>query len=212
MKKILATLLSTLVMSTAAAEPKVERELAHNEKTSLSVGLMSFDSSELDGQSLGYETTLLRLGKTRFFGEKSSLYMGTRYLTGETDNTMNSDLTESESYVGLRMSFGGDNWLFIEEGYLVQKEQTTNQFFRANSDVLRFGIENNILTNWLSEHTRLESGINIRVAIEMYDNFDEDYEGYRIDLGYKSPFALFYQNDFSNNEPVFGINFTHTFK
>lgn len=211
MKKALVAALSLALTGNALAQTDEDRELSYNEKSVLSVGLVSFDSSDFEGHSVEFETSLLKLGKTKLFGEKSSFYGGARYITGSKEDSNNSNLTESEVYFGFRMNIGGDGWIFLEDGYLEQKLDSANGFTRATSSVSRFGIEDIIFKKWLPSKSGDQDGISIRAAVEKYNNFDEDYEGYRIDLGYKSPVSIYYKNSFSGDELIYGINFTHVF-
>jgi len=211
MKNAVLLALSALFISDLAAQTDESRELNYNEKSALSLGLVTYGSSDFEGQGIEFQTTLAKFDDSKWLGEKASLYAGGQYATGSHNNATNVSLTESEVYLGLRVNVAGDSWIFIEDGYLQQKHQVGESFTRANSEVTRFGIEDTILKTWLPSKSGEQNGINLRVAIEMYERFEQDYEGYRIDLGYKSPISMYYKNNFSGDESVYGFNFTHVF-
>ena len=202
-------LASSLVSAVGAAEsPRAD----FNDRTVLSVGLVGSDSSkDFQGQSLAFETTLATLPESRLLLGKTNIYVGAEYFRGNKHDNLDSELTESEVRLGLRMNIAPGSWIFFEEGYVQQKQESSGVFRRADSSSSRLGFEEVILEDFLPSKQGKPAGLTVRVAAETYQNFDSTYSGYRVDLGYKSPVSFFFKRDFSGDEQTYGFNFTHLF-
>lgn len=209
MKLVLSTIMTGLLVVSAAAQAN------QTEQTSrfFSIGLTAFDSSKIEGLSAQLETDIIKLPETDLWGEHAIVYVGAHYLSGN-DNKVdtNADLTTTEVYSGIKALVAEDTWLFIEDGLLQQKRTSQSNFTRTSSDVFRFGMERVFFKELIAAKANKKTpGINIRLAYEKYNDLVEEYEGYRIDVGYRGPVSIYYRNDFSGDESVFGVNFTANF-
>lgn len=209
MKLVLSTIMTGLLVASVAVQAK------QTEPTSsfFSIGFTAFDSAKIEGLNAQLETNIIDLPETDLWGEHAILYAGAHYLSGNDNKAdSNADLTATEVYSGIKALVAEDTWLFIEEGLLQQKRTSQSNFVRTSSDTFRLGVEHVFFKELLpAKANKQKPGINVRLAYEKYNHSAEQYEGYRIDVGYRGPVSIFYRNDFSGDESVFGVNFTANF-